>query len=77
MTLAAEYEPNEIQRELDELKQRLDRAEQYVSFQPLAATPLNPLEGWFAISDGTGSGFDGSSGAGAYRFSGSVWVFVG
>ena len=77
MTLATDYNAPELQRELNTLKQRLDLLDQYLSLTPLAAAPINAVEGWVAISDGTGSGFDSSSGAGLYRFSGSVWVFVG
>ena len=77
MTLPLEYNPSELQRELDAIKQRLDRGEQYLSMTPLASAPLNPREGWVAVSDGTGSGFDATSGAGIYRYNGSAWVFVG
>lgn len=44
---------------------------------PTASAPSNPVAGDLAVSDGTGSGFDSSSGAGLYRHSGSAWVFVG
>ena len=77
MALTENYNAADIQRELDALKNRLDTANQYAQLTPLAAAPLNPKAGWVAISDGTGSGFDGSSGAGMYRYSGSAWVFTG
>ncbi len=77
MSLPVEYNAADLQRELDFLQQQLSRMEQFLRMQPLAAAPVNPEEGWLAVSDGTGSGFDGSSGAGAYRYSGSAWVFLG
>lgn len=77
MTLPLEYDAAQLQRELDSLKERLDRAERYMSMRPLSAAPLNPKEGWIAVSDGTSSGFDGSSGAGVYQYRSAAWVFVG
>ena len=44
---------------------------------PLSAAPTNPETGQMAVSDGTGGGFDGSSGAGLYRYDGTNWIFIG
>jgi hypothetical protein len=44
---------------------------------PLAAAPSGIVVGTLAMSDGTGTGFDGASGAGLYRYTGAAWVFVG
>lgn len=77
MALPTEYDAAGLQRELNVLRDRLDIAEQYLQMQPLANAPVSPKEGWIAVSDGTGSGFDGASGAGVYRRSTSAWVFVG
>lgn len=46
---------------------------------PQSAAPSSPLDGMEATSDGTGGGFDGSSGAGRYRYDGgsSSWKFLG
>lgn len=48
-----------------------------IKLPPLSSAPSSPSSGWLAVSDGTGSGFDGSSGAGLYRYNGSAWVFIG
>ena len=77
MAVSTEYDSADVQRELDTLQEQISRIGQILVMQPLAAAPVNPEEGWIAVSDGTGSGFDGSSGAGVYRFTGSVWAFLG
>lgn len=48
-----------------------------LTLSPLSSAPSSPQDGTLAISDGTGSGFDGSSGAGLYRWNGASWVFIG
>ena len=48
-----------------------------ITLTPTASTPSSPVNGMLAISDGTASGFDGSSGAGLYRYNGSSWTFIG
>lgn len=77
MTLPIDYNSSEMQIKFDALDNRIRKLDQYLSLIPLADAPLSPAEGWVAISDGTGTGFDGASGAGMYRYSGSAWVFVG
>jgi hypothetical protein len=47
------------------------------TFPPLASAPANVPAGTLAISDGTGGGFDGASGAGLYRRATTTWVFIG
>jgi len=44
---------------------------------PALSTAPSDKAGRLAISDGTGGGFDGVSGAGLYRNSGASWTFVG
>ena len=75
--LPKEYIAQAVQRELDRIIREQRRANEFLTLTPQASAPLSPLEGWVAISDGTGSGFDGSSGAGLYRYSGSAWVYIG
>jgi hypothetical protein len=77
MTLPEKYDAVETQRVLDEHEDRLNVLKHYVALIPLDAAPLNPKDGWVAMSDGTGSGFDGASGAGLYRYLTSAWVFIG
>lgn len=55
--------------------ERLDLGSGILTLVPRAAAPtLNLVAGIIAASDGTGSGFDGSSGAGLYYYTGSAWV---
>lgn len=75
--LPAEYSSRATQDEIDRLQSQLNTLLRQIHMVPQAFAPLNPKEGWVAISDGTGSGFDGSSGAGMYRYNGSTWTFVG
>jgi len=77
MNLAPEYNAADLQRELNDLQQQLNRMGQFLRLQPLAAAPITPKQGVIAVSDGSGAGFDATSGAGVYRYSGSAWVFVG
>lgn len=77
MTLPIDYLATSIQRELDKLQVRIDRSERYLSLLPLSDPPLDPVDGWLALSDGTNSGFDSVSGPGLYRYLGAVWVFIG
>jgi len=77
MSLPGKYSATELQREFNDINNRLETLKSYLQMMALQAPPVNPSEGWVAISDGTGSGFDGSSGAGMYRYSGSAWVFIG
>ena len=79
MTLPEEYDQTLIQQEIDSLKETLRSLTHNVSLIPLSAAPINPFDGWLAISDGTGSGFDGSSGAGLYRYNlaTTAWVHLG
>ena len=77
MTLPVEYDSISVQQELDTLKNQIDILREYLSMVALESAPLNPKEGWVAISDGTGSGFDAVSGAGMYRYNGSTWTFIG
>lgn len=77
MSLPDDYNAVSVQEELDSLQNQVSVLKQYLSLVPLAAAPLGAVDGWVAISDGTGSGFDGSSGAGLYRYASAAWVFVG
>lgn len=77
MTAPVEYDQLLIQQELDSLRETLRIMTQYLSLIPLPTAPVSPSNGWLALSDGTGSGFDSASGMGLYRYSGSSWVFVG
>ena len=77
MTLPVEYDAESVQYELDVIINKLRLLDNYVPLIPSADAPLDPAEGWIAVSDGTSSGFDAASGAGAYRYSGSAWVFLG
>lgn len=75
--LPEQYSPRATQDEIDKLQEQLNTLLLQITMVPQASAPRTPKAGWVAISDGTGSGFDGSSGAGMYRYSGSAWVFVG
>ena len=75
--LPREYIAQAVQRELDKLSNEQRRANQFLTLVPQSAPPLDPAKGWVAISDGSSGGFDGSSGEGLYRYSGSSWVYIG
>jgi len=75
--LPEEYSARSVQDEIDTLQNAIDSLLRRLTMIPLASAPLNPKEGYMALSDGTGSGFDATSGAGLYRYSGSAWVFIG
>jgi len=79
MMIPEEYDQTLIQQEFDDLKEALRTLTHNVSLIPLSAAPIDPFDGWLAISDGTGSGFDGSSGAGLYRYNlaTTAWVYLG
>jgi hypothetical protein len=79
MTVPVEYDQPLIQQEFDSLRETLRVLTQYLSLIPLSAAPISPYDGWLAISDGTGSGFDGVSGAGLYRYNlaTTAWVHLG
>lgn len=49
----------------------------YLQLPPEANPPANPISGTLANSDGSGGGFDGTSGAGLYRYTGTVWSHLG
>jgi len=75
--LPVNYDARSVQQELNKLNEGVRALYQFIPMIPLAFPPVEPLAGFLSVSDGTGSGFDGSSGAGLYRYSGSAWVFVG
>jgi len=75
--LPIKYDARSVQQELNKLNEGVRALYQFIPMIPLDAAPVAPLEGYIALSDGTGGGFDGTSGAGLYRYSGSYWVFVG
>jgi hypothetical protein len=79
MTLPVEYDQASVQQELDSLRDALRVLTQYISLIPLSAAPIAPSDGWLAISDGTGTGFDGASGKGLYRYNlaTTTWVHLG
>lgn len=77
MTLPVEYDVASIEEELNRLTQRLDDLYTLVHIVPRETAPADPKDGYLAISDGTGSGFDAVSGAGLYRYNGSSWTFIG
>jgi len=77
MTLPLKYDPAAVENEFRRLKQRLDDMYTVLHLVPRSSAPLDPKDGYLAVSDGTGSGFDGSSGAGLYRYSGSAWIHLG
>ena len=77
MRLPAEYERYAIEAEFDRVQRVLTDLNTVVKLSPLSSAPLGAESGWLAISDGTGSGFDGASGAGLYRYNGSAWVHLG
>ena len=75
--LPREYVAQALQRELDNITRPLNILKTYVPLVPQEAPPINAQKGWICYSDGTGGGFNGSSGEGLYRYNGSAWVFVG
>jgi hypothetical protein len=75
--LPEEYSAITVQNELDALRKLVEGLLYRVTMIPTPSAPLDPKEGWVAISDGTGSGFDAVSGAGMYRYNGSTWTFIG
>ena len=46
-----------------------------LQLNPLSSAPT-ATTGSVAYSDGTGGGFDGSSGAGLYVYKGASWTFI-
>jgi hypothetical protein len=74
--MAIEQDPVLIAR-LARLEERVGQLSTVVPLIPLSTAPQGATRGWVAYSDGTGSGFDASSGEGVYRYSGSAWVFLG
>lgn len=77
MTLPADYDRAILEARLREITQRLDNLYTVLHLVPRETSPLDPKDGMLSISDGTGSGFDGASGAGLYRYNGSSWTFIG
>ena len=75
--LPVKYDARSVQQELNKLNEGVRALYQFIPMIPLDSSPVEPLEGYIALSNGTGGGFDGTSCAGLYRYSGSYWVFVG
>jgi hypothetical protein len=77
MTLPGEYDPVALQQEITRLRADIDKLVSFINISATPGAPLNPRNGWLAVSDGTGSGFDAVSGAGLYRYLDPNWVFIG
>lgn len=75
--LPQEYDPRSIESKFNSIESKIQSFATRLELVPLDAAPPGAKDGWLAISDGTSSGFDGTSGAGLYRYNGSSWVFVG
>ena len=75
--LPTNYDARSVQQEINKTNESVKALNQFIPMIPLSYPPLDALAGFLAMSDGTGSGFDGSSGAGLYRYTGSTWAFVG
>ena len=77
MIVPTAYDQALIQSIFTEMDRRISSLATASIFIPLDSAPQGAGEGWVSMSDGTGSGFDGASGAGLYRYTSGAWVFVG
>ena len=77
MALPPEYSAVAVENELRLITNELSTLREFLFLNALAAAPNDARDGWLAVSDGTGSGFDAVSGAGLYRFVSPNWVFIG
>ena len=71
--LSEEYDRRVLEAEIKRLEDKLEGLAKVLTLVPLASQPQSPLYGSIANSDGTGSGFDASSGEGPYWWDGTQW----
>tara|TARA_A200000159_G_scaffold104121_1_gene96808 strand:- start:689 stop:919 length:231 start_codon:yes stop_codon:yes gene_type:complete len=75
--LPVNYDARSVQQEINKTNESVRTLSQFIPMIPLSYPPVEALAGYLAMSNGTGGGFNGSSGAGLYRYTGSTWAFVG
>ncbi len=76
MTLPIEYNAAATEAEINRVSQAVTNLYSVIPLIPLSVAPSDPKVGWVSYSDGTGSGFDGASGAGLYVYKTGGWTFV-
>lgn len=67
---------DELRRELNSIYQASQRADPYVSLQPIGTEPVKAQEGEVRYANGTGWN-PGGTGKGWYGWDGSAWVKLG